>query len=281
MITLTELKKDREGMSSLHEVIDILKGASSMQLRILQQKKGDDSFIKLLEDFFRILNLQYIVHPFLRESPTPHRAIVLVTSDESFTGELNSLVIEEAFKKYEEGDELIVLGTRGRVLLEGSGVKFSSFGEALDEKTFFPLAKSLVKYIVDKYLKQKIGRLDFIYPRFISLSKQVIVSLNLLPFHPMKIIKGIKPPSEEAVIEPSLYRVADILVRLWMVQRIHDLLWEARVAHTAARILQLEGSSQELTKIEENLRFQYYKLLHRINDMRIREIFASRLKKGS
>ncbi len=281
MLSLSGLKKDREAMAGLHEIVDVLKGASTARLHGLQAQKRSNEFNEYLEDFFRILNLQYVVHPFLRETVAPPAAIVAITPSESFTGETNSLVIKKALEGFSsERDEMIVLGGRGADLLSGRGIKYTPFEQDLNTEDFLALAKLLVKNLTAKYLALKVRKVDFVYLRFISLTHQEAVRLNILPFHPAKVIKGTEILPEDAIIEPSLYRVADILVRLWMVRRIHEILWETNLAYTAARILQLEGSSQELTRVEGSLRMKYFRMVHSINDKRIREIFTAHLQGG-
>jgi len=49
------------------------------------------------------------------------------------------------------------------------------------------------------------------------------------------------------------------------------------LAELAARIMHLEGSIQELSKVDQNLKLDYFKYLHGLSDKTIREIYASRL----
>jgi len=124
MLSLVNLKKDRRLISELHNVIDVLKGFSIMQLRIMQQREWDKNFAENLEDSFRILDLKYVIHPFLKDNPDLPKAIVVLTSDEGFTGELNSRLIEEAQIRWKLKDELIVLGERGIGFLHSRGREF-------------------------------------------------------------------------------------------------------------------------------------------------------------
>ena len=280
MIGLNEIKADMLAMEGLHNIVDVLKGVSSAQLRAYQNRKRDTNYNRYLEDFFRILNLQHVIHPFLKESSAPVAAIVAITSDESFTGEMNSSVVKKTFDIYSKKDKLIVLGQRGMSLFRAREVSFEHYNETLEKIFFLPLSKNLVKSLTRRYLENEINQVDFIYPCFVSLTKQEAVRFKVLPFHPGKVIKGTEALPEGTIIEPSLYRVADILVRLWMFNKIYDILWEANLAFTAARILQLEGSSQELEKVQSKLRLQYFKLSHTISDKGIREIFSSRIKKS-
>jgi len=42
--------------------------------------------------------------------------------------------------------------------------------------------------------------------------------------------------------------------------------------------MHLEGSGQELTRINQHLRMEYFKYLHGLSDKTIREIAAARMK---
>ena len=275
MLSLVNLQKDRKMVIELHNVIDALKGFSIMQLRILQQGEWDRTFPQHLEDSFRILNLQYVVHPFLKDNPDLPKAIVVLTSNEGFTGELNTLLLEEVELRYRPKDELIVLGERGINLLRSRGREFVELQRQEGKEFAYDDAKNLTAYLTRNYLAKVFCRVDFIYPRLISLTKQIVVVQRLLPFHPEKAIKKQKTIPGGALIEPDVPSLVDILVRLWMMQAIIEIFREARLAQLAARTLQLEGSSQELSVREKRLRQQYFKRLHAINDSKIHEILAS------
>lgn len=277
MLSLVNLKKDRQLLENLRGVMDVLKEFAGIQLRTLQTKGFDRGFTEYVEAAFRLLNLQYVVHPFLKQTRGLPRAIVVLTPDEGFTGELTSLLIREAELLSEKGDEWIVLGERGRFLLRSRGEQFTEFRRQKEREFTYQDAKNLTAYFIRQYLQKRVGHIDFIYPGFVSITKQTIVRLKLLPFNPYKIIKNIGVIPREIIIEPSLSRTVGVLVHLWMVQRINEIFWEARLAQTAARILQLEGSSQELSSMEKKLRFDYLKLLHQINDRKMREILAARV----
>jgi F0F1-type ATP synthase gamma subunit len=278
MLSLINLKKDKELIESLRGVIDVLKGFAGTQLHALQAQGFDRSFTENIETAFRLLNLQFVVHSFLKETQGLPRAIVVLTPDEGFTGELTSLLIREAELLSQGSDEWIVLGERGRLLLQGRHQKFTEFTREKEREFTYADAKNITSYFIKRYLQKKVGRVDIIYPSFVSITKQTIVTLKLLPFHPYKIIKSVEFPLRDIIIEPNLSRIVGTLIHLWLVQRIREIFWEARLAQAAARIIQLEGSSQELSIMGNKLRFQYFKLLHSINDRKIREILASRLK---
>jgi len=278
--TLSDIQKDREGMDLLHEIVETLKGASAARLHGLQEQKKSTKFNEYLEDFFRILNLQHVVHPFLREEISPPVLIIAFTSTDSFTGEVNSLIASKVIEGFTpERDEIIVLGKRGAGLIEDQGVKCSVFEQGLDEEQLLPVVRALTNTITAKYLKDKFKKVDIVYPHFVSLARQEVVKLNILPFHPAKAIRGVQTLPEKGLIEPSVYRVAEILVKLWMLRRLTEICWESNVSFAAGRILRLEGSGQELARVKEQLRKEYFRVKHALNDKSIREVFAARIDK--
>ncbi|MFC1658232.1 F0F1 ATP synthase subunit gamma [Candidatus Omnitrophota bacterium] len=239
MLSLVNLQKDRKSLSELHGVIEVLKGFSIMQLKTLQRHSWDTVFSDNLEDSFRILNLKYVIHPFLKDDPDLPKAIVVVTSDEGFSGELNTLLIEEAQMRWKLKDELIVLGERGINFLRSREQEFVEFKRAKEKELTHADARNLTAYLTRNFLDKLFGRVDVIYPRFISLTKQIVVTQRILPFHPQKAIKKKAAVPRGALIEPGISSLVDILVRLWLMQVIYEIFREAQLAQTAARILQL------------------------------------------
>ena len=278
MLSLLELKKDREVIEDLRGVMDVLKGFASTRLHVMQEERLDRGFSENIKAVFRLLNLQYVVHPFLKQTEGLPKAIAVLTPDEGFTGELTSLLIREAQQHSQTGDEWIVLGERGRLLLHTRKQEFTEFSRQQKREFTYLDAKNLTAYFTRQYLKKKIGAVDFVYPGFISITKQNIARLPLLPFNPYKIVKKVESVPRKIIAEPDLSRVVGNLIHMWIVQRINEIFWEAGLAQTAARIIQLEGSTQELSRMGKKIHFQYVKLSHSINDRKIREILASRTK---
>lgn len=277
MISLIRLKKDKKFVEDLRGIIDVLKGFTATQLRAMQEKSFDRSFIKNIETAFRLLNVRYVVHPLLKETKGLPKAIAVLTPDEGFTGELTSLLVRQAYQDSQAGDEWIVLGKQGKLMLGERGQKFTEFRRQKEEEFTYVDARNLARLFIRKYLGKKISRLDFIYPKLISITKQIVVRVPLLPFHPYRVTGSIEPPRREVIIEPDLSHVVGTLIRMWSVQRINEIFWQSALAQTAARILQLESSSQELFHRAKRLHFQYFKLSHSINDRKIREILASKM----
>jgi F0F1-type ATP synthase gamma subunit len=84
-------------------------------------------------------------------------------------------------------------------------------------------------------------------------------------------------PIPNLLIEPDPSSVIEGWIKIWLDFRLYQVFWSSKLAELAARIMHLEGSVQELGKINSHLRREYFKYLHGLSDKSIRELSAGRL----
>lgn len=278
MITLAKLKSNMEFNRSLGTIVDILKTTALVHFRSFQFKdRPDPDFLKELEGIFKIMEARKIKHPYFFDRKSLPSAIAVITSDEGFLGGLNTLLVNAAFdQRRSKEDELIMLGERGSRHLEDLKEKFVSFPGISDE-TGWKEPEKLARYLLNGYRK-KFGRVFVSYPRFVSLTHQKVEVLQLLP-RPMAagaaaVSTGL---ADEPLIEPSETRVAEAAVELWMRYKLFEIFWLSKQSEYAARIMHLEGSTHELSNLNQRLRFEYFRRVHAMSDKTIREISAAKV----
>jgi len=287
---LSELKQDFEMTRNLWDIIDVLKTVALIQFRSFQFKeKPNTVFFDELEACFSILSRTRISHPYLFDRKTLASAIVVITSDEGFLGELNTLLINTALDcRKSPADEIIVLGERGERYLEDMKERFTAF-PGISEEASYKEAEDVRDYLIKGY-RRKYGRILAIYPRFISMTTQRISVQQILPYSPHPTPspqggegrgEGEKKQSnsviEEMLIEPTENSVLAALVEIWMTFIFMDIFWSSKQSEFAARIMHLEGSTHELKTMRQKLSFEYFRQLHIARDKVIREISAAKV----
>ncbi|MFH2137747.1 MAG: FoF1 ATP synthase subunit gamma [Candidatus Omnitrophota bacterium] len=282
MESLQSLKYSLTFNRSLDQIINILKIATSIQLRQLQQEKwGEDKFVKQISASFSMFEKEEIINHNLisREKAVP-QGIVVVTSDEGFLGELNILLLNAAMKvKQDDKDVFVVLGEKGAQFFRGTKQSFM-FLPGVKDKTYMNTALKLKKFLFNEYIKGAINRVIIVYAEFISITARHIQAKQLLPF-PLDEIRGFagkKGGDEELMIRPSHDTVVEGLVGLRIGSALTEILYSSKLSELAARLMHLEASYQELTRINNNLAREYFKSVHALADKRIRELLASRIK---
>ncbi len=275
MSTIQQIKADLTFNQELSTIIDVYKGVAVSQFRhVRAQRQEFEELEKQLEDSFKLLDIENVTHPFINKAQDAPKTILVVTSDEGFTGKLNYSLMSTCLNIRKPDDEIVVIGQRGMRYLEEFNLPFNYF--YVGEEIKYLQARDIADYLIDLYLTKTKAAVHVIFPRFISLGVQEIENLLLLPCRHLFDNKKDEPNKFE--FEPDKNRVLDYLIRFWARRKIFDILWEARVSEWAARVVHTESSSQELTTKEKKIKFLYFKAMHELSDKNIREIFASSSK---
>jgi len=132
---------------------------------------------------------------------------------------------------------------------------------------------------------EKFGRILIVYPRFYSLTLQKIEVFPLLPYQTPAPLEKTKAPviwKEEMLLEPSARKIIQVVVELLSAYKMLEIFWSSKQSEFAARIMHLEGGTNELTILNQRITREYFRQVHTLRDRSIREISASKilLEKG-
>jgi len=278
MFTVSALKQDMEFNRDFGNIIEVLKASAIMQFRSLQLKqKPNKEFLDEIEFCFDILFGKKINHFYLTERLDLPSLIVAVTSDTGFLGELNTVLVNAATDERKSGqDEIIVIGEQGARYLEDMNLSFTALPGLSDEVGYSQL-QGIRDYLFNGY-KDRFGRVLVVYSEFLSLTTQKIKVFQFLPCKlPSLQENKISIIMESAILGPSEIKLLEKLIELWAGFKVLDIAWSSKQSEYAARIMHLEGSSQELAHINERVAFDYFRLVHTLRDKSIREISAAKL----
>lgn len=281
MIPIAELKQNLELNKSLGSIIETLKAGSAIQVREFQSKmRASDVLFNMLKECFDTISRKgAIKHPFFSRDDKLPRCIVLITSDDGFVGELNTVVINTALESRKDPkDEMVVLGERGANYFEDRNESFVSFPGISEDITPTELL-GVKNHIVKGYSKRKFGCVEIVYPESTNIGSWKVASTELLPFvsmPPAPDTRSLIDP-ELLIIEPSIDSVAEGLANLWLDVVLYNIFWSSKFSEFGARLMHLEGSEQELVRMKQQLSLQYFKHVHALADRTIREILSARI----
>jgi len=290
MYQMVAVRKEMEFTKTMGEIVEVLKAIASTEYFSLQKRrKKFNEFEEHLQGFFELVNVEGLTHPFLSSSSEATN-IVLITSEAGFLGKLNTLIVNTAIEEYKKGDLITVVGKQGARYIQEHGLKYS-YLPGIDDNISYDKIIKLRDIIVTKFLDEKLGSTIIIYPHFVSFAAQEVKKMQILPgrflfpekaqFEPQSASGVFRPQlphhKREIIIEPSINRSVEYLIKIWIEQIISFIFWESKLSEWASRVIHLERSSDEIKKEEKELKRLYFRLRHRISDKNIREIYASRL----
>ena len=124
----------------------------------------------------------------------------------------------------------------------------------------------------------KCGRFVVVYPKPITMSYQKATIETMLPCEQWIADKGVKSAEPQEVLWES--DPADILAYVatfWVEHRLDEIFSITRVAELGSRVMNLEGSFQEVIRQGKKIKLQYHRARHEVIDRSMREVFASQL----
>jgi len=278
MIPVAQIKKSLSYSQNLTDTIDVLKLIATSEFSNLSSRMPKKDILKeRIIECFGVLRAISKTNPFFVEKQGIPMGYLMICSDEGFLGEVNALVAGAALKRgLAEKARFAVLGEKGKRILAEAGVEFDSFpgiGNDIDMKEIIKISD----YIMDLYKKDKVSAMYVSYMKFGSFTSHHLDLAKLLPCDEIiNYIKDTKKKDLETLIEPSPDYALEYLIKLWIECNMHDIFWSSKLSEWSVRAMHLEQSSDELKKVNRDLKFKYFKSVHALNDKVIREIFAAR-----
>ena len=275
MIPIGKLKTNMQFNKNLGDLIEVMKLAATTQFNQFRaHQEPSVNFIHQLDEVFGVLLSAGVSSDLLTPKESLPALIFLVSSDEGFLGELNFLLVNKLLDIKRPQDSIVCVGNQGASYLKEIEMDFSfldSPGEKIDSENL----SKVRDYLLKQYLSRSVSRVYVIYSRFINISAQQIELESLLPLSQTSTASA--SPVRDLLVEPNARLVIEGWIKVWLEFRLYQIFWSSKLAEFAARIMHLEGSVQELGKINSHLRMEYFKYLHGLSDKSIRELSAARI----
>jgi ATP synthase F1 gamma subunit len=310
MIPIVKLKRNIDFNKNLGEIVEVMKLTATLQYNQFRSVKEPFSqFLGALESSLAILPVSASAqepYGFFRPASSDlPRALILISSDSGFLGELSTVLTNRFLEIMQKRDVLIVIGQQGAGYLNDLHLEFQHLPSIPDRLELAHII-SVRDHVINLFVEKKISGITAVYPRFLNLTSQQVEVETLFPLVP----QGRRPqpdepgspgwlkaggaaqrrhqpdgsghtslqPLKELLIEPSSALVQRRIAELLLSYRLYQIFWSSKLAEYSARIMHLESSSRELTRINAKHRLEYFKYIHSLSDKTIREIFAARLK---
>ncbi len=278
MPRVREIKEDLVFNSELMGLLEIMKNIAIFQFRSLQKKKERFAiFTSILGGFFRMIDIGRTNHRFINPK-TDKAAIVMITSDEGFMGDLNFQVVDHVLlRDSSKSAELVVVGDSGERYLKDMGRKYTAFKSAVGAEGRASLARTLKNYIASGIAEERFGRVTISYPNPVSFMIQRVEAIELFPLTAFFLKNGEAGFDEPMIIESPLGDIIEYLAEEFIEQKLTELLEDSKLSEFAARAAHLERSGQELVEKKKRLGLQYFHAYHEFIDKNTRELFSSQI----
>lgn len=274
-----KIKSDLDDITELVEIIQVLKDVADTKFHDLANRK--DRFARFGEsfvEFFRMISLSEVRHP-LVSNDNPKVAIIAITSEAGFMGDLNSKVVRAVLAEKENYPECVVIpiGRKGAEKLSFLGKDMKVF-ENIEETGLYETAIRVKDYIIGEVMAGRLGKAVVVYPWSKSFNLQKPRAIKLLPCDELlskqqEFVDAI----EHVILESDAVDIISYLADMWLVCRIYEMMHDTAISESAAQSQQLEASVQKMKKDKKGIAAAFGKARKGDIDKSMREVFTAKM----
>lgn len=199
-------------------------------------------------------------HPLMRPNKSDIVGVLLLTTDKSLCGALNTNVFRTVQSFFSAASVFYTVGKKGRNFVVKTGKELIADFEN-HEILNYRQVRQISKLVVEAFLSHEIGELYIVYPQFVSTLKQEASRVKILPIHelvadfeeePLKVFLN-----KELIFEPS----ADVLLEYVLVhsveEKIYQAMLETKASEHSARMIAMQNATNNAKELVSDLQLAY------------------------
>lgn len=209
-----------------------------------------------------------VTHPLLQPSTLTKQTIILLTTDKSLCGALNTNLFRLCLTLPETTD-FITIGSKGRNFIARTNKHLiADFlnSDQIDES----LPKQIRQLLTAQFLNHETGSVSIVFPNFISTLTQTPSIVPLLPIDPSKFLDFVnteintkkeansqKPIANSSLIEPDLSSILEYALNHFLEVTIYQALLETKASEHSARMIAMQNATQNAKDLVSDLTLTY------------------------
>lgn len=208
-----------------------------------------------------------VQHPLLEQRDNPQAARVLVlSSNRGLCGGYNAGILRASMPLISELKQSIgnvavdVSGKRGINGLKFRGVKTDNTYLQFEDQPAYTEVEKIASGYLEKYIMGQMDRLDVVYTKFISTSRQIATVQTLLPLGSLRDdeedeING--GPTNEYEFLPSAESILEEVVPTSFKAKLFKCFLDAAVSEQVARMIAMKGATESAGDMIKQLSMTY------------------------
>lgn len=232
------------------------------QLQALGGRPYNQTLNQILHSFLQIGTLS---HPLLQTNTSKKSAALLISTDKSLCGALNTNLFRLIQKDQSTASDFYTVGAKGRNFVVKSSKSLVADFENL-EHVDLTLVGQIRKSLVEAFLSGQYQEIHLIYSRFINTLRQGPVDIELLPIDIDNFLQFIdentpKKTSQsnqtEYLIEPDVSSVLNFSLIHYLDVTIYQALLESKASEHSARMISMQNATNNAKDLVDDLQLTY------------------------
>ncbi len=204
-----------------------------------------------------------VSHPLLAERPeVKSSTILMLTSNRGLCGGYNGAVIRTAMARRSEiagNQRFEISGKRGISAMKFRSVNVDATYTQFEDSPKFEEVAAIADRLMEEFTSGRMDRLDVVYTRFLSVSKQIAVAETLLPFSQPSAqdqTTGSGPKADYEFL-PSASSILEEVVPASFRVKLFKCFLDAAVSEQIARMVAMKSATENAGEIIKQLSRTY------------------------
>jgi len=285
---VAKIKSELEDVSSLLEIITVMKDVSTNRFFVFSaKKKSYEKYFKLLLSFFDMVKNISSSYPLIRNNYSGVD-ILVITSEQSFMAQLNgkvSVAAQEVYQRYPDA-RLICVGPKGADKCKSMGMRVEKVFP-LEGVDHGQAAGEIRDFFIQRMLDRETGKVIVVYAYAKSFSVLKPRVVTLLPTEDLLAEyradnevsapsrgEDEKAPVTDFIQETNVDTIVKSLAEIWVHSQLIDISSEMDVVESAAQAQQLESAIEGLSSEQRLLKIGFRKAGREKLNQSMREVFT-------
>lgn len=262
MPSTRELRRRIKSVKNTAQITKAMQMVAATKMRRAQTQalSGRPYNETLTQALSRLINrLDDSSHPLLTTNKATGVATVLLSTDKSLCGALNTNLLRAIQNSKEAQGDFYTVGSKGRNFVVKTGKKLGADFEN-PEKVSFHQAVIIAKLLIGAYLKGEIKEAYLAYPKFVSTLRQEPNIIKILPLSPQTLDTSSEKQaygSKEYIFEPNSTELLDFVITHYFEVQIYQALVETKASEWSARMMAMQNATDNAKELVEDLNLTY------------------------
>lgn len=199
-----------------------------------------------------------LTHTFYEERDVKQSLYIVMTSDQGYVGNYNSAVLEAALEHMNadksKREQVMTIGSKAYSFFMKKNKHISRKITDIADSHVYYGSEEISQWITDRYLSGAVDEVYIVYSQFVNVLTYLPQVEKLLPIKANYVDKGYE---SDRIYEPSISKVIDHVVPLYLHMNIFRAFSEAHTSEQAARMVNMNAAGKNANELIKDLTLSY------------------------
>ncbi len=265
MASMRDIKRRKGSIQSTQQITKAMKLVSTVKLQ--RAKANAERSQAYFQSMFQTVNsilakTRGLEHPYLQESESQKKAVIVMTSNRGLAGGYNSNISKLVMNSGLSKEDVLVyaVGRKGKENLQRNGYRIEEDWSDIAEEPVYADAMQLGKVLLQKFADGEIGEIYLAYTKFKNTVSHEPTLIKLLPVDIPEEREDEKESSEaEAIMnfEPEDEEALNLLIPKYVNSLIYGGLVESVASENGARMQAMDSATSNAEEMIGDLTLKY------------------------